>query len=242
MFALSENRLESEDRIIKALMRANLLDKDKRELSWTELLEQTKLSRRSLSIRLRSMEKSGLVRRRVDTSSGEYPPHVYYRLVQTDSKVSKILEQHKAYDRSVEKELTFDENPEEFIKKLSNKASPILLYTLLKGLASKSDRALDDTLENLRFTLKKYLVYRQPFDISDPKALGQKFREIDANPDSFKSDLDSLLAILKQSLPDETRAIDKVYAQPRRQRVDRGPTLNPRGRPKKPKVEVGETE
>jgi DNA-binding HxlR family transcriptional regulator len=229
----SENRrTESEEAIIRALDRARL-EGGRQELSWTELLDQSGLSRRALALRLKSMEKRGLVKRRVDASSGKYPPPVYYRLIQTDPRVNEILSQQKAYDRTVEKELTFEESHEEFIRKLTSKVSPLVIYAILKSMESGSSRPLTDTVENLRFTIKKFLVYKQPFNESDVKVLLGKFSEIEQNPSSFGNDIDLLLAVLKQRFPKQLEAIDQVYVRPAKRKIARGPSLNPRGRPKK---------
>ncbi len=230
----SENGIiESEDKIIKALMRASLLSTKKQELSWTELVNHSGVSRRTLNLQLKRMEKNGLIKRRVDVSSGKYPPPVYYSLIQTDPKVTEILDQHKAYDRAIEKEITFEESPQEFIEKLETKVSPVLMYTILKSIASGSKQPLTDTIENLRFTLKKYLVYKQPFNESDFRAVFQKFNEVDQKPKLFKHEIDPLFSILAAKFPNETRTIDRVYAKPRKRHVARAPNADLRGRPKK---------
>jgi hypothetical protein len=177
------------------------------------------------------MEKRGLVKRRVDNASDKYPPPVHYKLVPSSRVVADILRQHNSYDRTFEKELTFEENSEEFLEKLTQKLSPIVVYALLKSIDSGSNRPLD-LLENLRFTLKKFLVYKQQFDQSDSKALLQKFSEIDKHPEAYKSDIDTLTAILKKKFP-ETRDIDEVFVPPRKRSVEKGPSLNTPGRKKK---------
>lgn len=50
-------------------------------LRWSDLLEKTGLSKRTLSLRLKDLEeKEGLIRRVVDTETKKYPPPVYYEL------------------------------------------------------------------------------------------------------------------------------------------------------------------
>ena len=55
------------------------------QLRWSQLVEQVNLSRRTLSLNLKELEKKKLVARVVDVRSRNYPPPVYYQL-----KPSKI--------------------------------------------------------------------------------------------------------------------------------------------------------
>ncbi len=213
----------------------NPFDPTRQELSWSGLLGQSGLSRRTLNSRLKDMERRGLVKRRVDNGSEKYPPPVYYRLVQRNPTVSDILSKHRAYDRTIEKNLTFDESPREFLEKLTTGLSPVVIYAVLKSIETRSDRPLANAFENLRFTLEKYLVYAQKFDQSDPKALLQKFAEVGQRPQLFQADLDSLLAALRDRFPEEIQNVDAGYQRRVKRQIERGPMLNPRGRKKKPR-------
>jgi DNA-binding HxlR family transcriptional regulator len=54
-----------------------------RSLSWSQILKETKLSRRTLSQRLKDMKQRGLLTRKMDTSPSTYPPNVHYTLTKT---------------------------------------------------------------------------------------------------------------------------------------------------------------
>jgi DNA-binding HxlR family transcriptional regulator len=51
-----------------------------RTISWSQLLKETKLSKRTLSQRLKDMKQRGLLTRKMDTSPSTYPPNVHYTL------------------------------------------------------------------------------------------------------------------------------------------------------------------
>jgi len=64
-----------------------------RTLSWSQLLKETRLSRRTLSQRLKDMMQRGLLTRKMDTSSSTYPPAVHYTLTKTAQRTySSIVE------------------------------------------------------------------------------------------------------------------------------------------------------
>ena len=69
-----------------------------RELRWSELLELTKLSPRTLSLRLDDLQRDAMVTRRVSAGSGEYPPPVSYELSQL--AVDRLAEFSDAADRA----------------------------------------------------------------------------------------------------------------------------------------------
>jgi DNA-binding HxlR family transcriptional regulator len=65
----------------RALILSTLFEEG-RALRWTELLELTKLSPRTLSLRLNDLEEEEAVTRRVSTEGGKYPPPVTYEITQ----------------------------------------------------------------------------------------------------------------------------------------------------------------
>ena len=62
-----------------------------RKLRWSHLLEKTKLSRRTLSLRLKELEKENVIERVVDATSKAYPPPVFYILKQDYPITSKDI-------------------------------------------------------------------------------------------------------------------------------------------------------
>lgn len=66
---------KSEQKIIAALTFA-----ENQKLRWSDLVAQTKLSKRALSQTLKCLQKQQRIRRTVDTQTDEYPPPVYYQL------------------------------------------------------------------------------------------------------------------------------------------------------------------
>ena len=73
----------NKQRIIAALAR-------KGKLRWSELLEESKLSRRALAEHLKEMQGK-TVKRTVDGTAKEYPPPVYYELIPGKVKPSDLL-------------------------------------------------------------------------------------------------------------------------------------------------------
>jgi len=67
---------KSEKRIIEALTFA-----ENQKLRWNDLVAKTKLSKRALSQSLKSLQKQQQIRRIVGAQTEEYPPPVYYQLV-----------------------------------------------------------------------------------------------------------------------------------------------------------------
>ena len=68
---------ESERKILQTLLLA-----PDYKLRWNELLEKTKLSKRTLSKSLQRLQECGYVHRFLDPKSTEYPPPVYYQLAE----------------------------------------------------------------------------------------------------------------------------------------------------------------
>ena len=67
---------KSEQKIIAALTFA-----ENQKLRWSDLVAKTELSKRALSQSLKSLQKQQRIRRIVDAQTEEYPPPVYYELI-----------------------------------------------------------------------------------------------------------------------------------------------------------------
>jgi len=64
-----------------------------RTLTWSQILNETKLSKRTLSQRLKDMKQRGLLTRKMDTSPSTYPPNVHYTLTKKAQRTySPIVE------------------------------------------------------------------------------------------------------------------------------------------------------
>ncbi|MCW3985315.1 MAG: winged helix-turn-helix transcriptional regulator [Candidatus Bathyarchaeota archaeon] len=64
----------------KEIIILKLMQAKDRKLRWSELVEQTGFSKRTLSKRLKDLQREGALKRIVDAETEEYPPPVYYEL------------------------------------------------------------------------------------------------------------------------------------------------------------------
>jgi len=130
-------------------------------LTWSELLEKTGLSKRTLAKRLDALQKQGLVKREVDVRADSYPHPVYYELTQGahDPNLVKAAFFAKAVSNSFgidiwkstypleeREKLKSSLSPEEFLRDLSNKISSFVLFLYLKNLEERAENPRDDTL------------------------------------------------------------------------------------------------
>ncbi|MEM3640702.1 MAG: ArsR family transcriptional regulator [Candidatus Bathyarchaeia archaeon] len=117
-----------------------------------EIWEKTKLSPTTLSKHLKELEK-GIIERKIDTESGEYPPPVYYRLkprtahnfMMWDALYKYLFETHTKNDRLLEAEWL-----------LSSMNNMFMLHTLLllkQFFESRDNLAFE---QELTFILEKY--------------------------------------------------------------------------------------
>lgn len=119
---------DPEQKILKFLRLAPGL-----RLRWGEIKDQTKLSSRTLSQRLKDLQNRKLVERIVDTSTDEYPPPVYYRLIgELERKFAKSVQEErmqikKRLDRL--SELTF-ENPQLYFETILDAVVFDCVFTL----------------------------------------------------------------------------------------------------------------
>ena len=112
------------------------LEVKKGRIRWKDLLEETRLSSRTLSRRLKELEERGVVRRIVDTSV--YPPAVYYEgtklsyllslpLLAGLNAVTQMLDERLHTRRIIE---TGASNPEKLLENLFTQYINDLLSTL----------------------------------------------------------------------------------------------------------------
>jgi len=107
---------EVENSILDKLMKAPRF-----QLRWTELMNKTGFSSRTLSRRLKNLENKKRVKRLLDTETRKYPPPVYYQLIGEDERrIAEKIEKEWAGIRERTNNLftiTF-EKPERFVEEL----------------------------------------------------------------------------------------------------------------------------
>lgn len=177
---------ESKEKIIKALTEAIF------PMRWSTLLKETKLSSRTLTLRLKDLKKEGRVRRRINTSSSVYPPPVFYGLTHDafkDQAVKRAVFQHEAVRRiqewiiqglgcpiKVEKGKapriyadiqTGRISEEKVIQTIAEAIIPVIFYTELKRKLTRGVDVQKWDLRIIQEAVKNFVIY-------DP----ERFKEI----------------------------------------------------------------
>ncbi|MCW4019965.1 MAG: winged helix-turn-helix transcriptional regulator, partial [Candidatus Bathyarchaeota archaeon] len=122
---------ESEKTILQTLMSAS-----NQQLRWSDLLQKTELSKRTLSLSLKDLQRKGLVKRFVDSHAKEYPPPVYYKLAiealhmeHTQRGLFSILSMH-LFNDILEGVSTGTLTDEEFTRLFTSRIGVLAMYTL----------------------------------------------------------------------------------------------------------------
>ena len=196
----------SENKVLQALAQ-------KSPLRWTELLQETKLSSRTLKKALNRLESDRLINRKVGAGK-EYPPPVYYGLNSRGWEHS--LPQRFAFSLAFDifrppKDYYLGEPSEkellETLGELGRKIGAIYLFTILRSLEDEKEWKIDSSIEWL-FNL--FIAWRivTPKEIQKLKAEKTKKREI---PPLESEDVQMLKVLLKKAYPDIIGKIENWF-------------------------------
>lgn len=127
---------ESEKTILQTLMSA-----PNQQLRWSDLLQKTELSKRTLSLSLKDLQRKGSVKRFVDSHAKEYPPPVYYKLAiealhmeHAQRSLFSVLSMY-LFNEILEGASTGRLRDEEFTRLFTERIGALAMYTLLEGLS-----------------------------------------------------------------------------------------------------------
>lgn len=119
-----------------------------------EIMEITKLSPTTLSKHLKVLEK-GIIERKIDLESGEYPAPVYYRLREEEQPLSRMEKEwsNAIFGYAKEIELTSERSNgvHHFIEYINVQAGAMLLGILRNYFNSdeiRNEKALDQSLDH----------------------------------------------------------------------------------------------
>lgn len=136
-----ERAEKSETKILNVL-------KDDQEHRYRDLLDKTKVSPTTLTKHLEHLSKTGMVEKRMDLKSAEYPHPVYYKLKKESAELISFMNSRVA---SVEeaKKILFNKGPSAFFEDLNNFAKQTFLATALILQASEEANEDNEKIVNL---------------------------------------------------------------------------------------------
>lgn len=163
-------------------------------LRWSRLLQESRLSSRTLKKALDRMMKKGLIYREVEAGP-EYPPPVRYGLTSegkndVEPKIFAEAAFSLLFDPLTEKKTT---RYKQFLDTMGRRIAALCLHTLLKTIAEENPDWMSEFLMNL-----SNLPTKQPF---------AHFK---------KEEIQKLRTLLKQIYPQEVEKLDSILKEERR--------------------------
>lgn len=161
---LGEQQIKDQEKAIQKILKA--LDNGER-IRYSKLQEKTGLSTATLTKHLKKL-KNGIVERKVDSESSEYPPPVYYRL------------REDVFQKLQSSSSMLDYNAPQYNIHFLNNITGLTLLSFLK-LYSQNPKQNDELFEQ---TVEHYIIQRYREGIQNLKIkikqLSEKGADVDA--------------------------------------------------------------
>lgn len=158
--AISILRFMSKPNVTQKIILAYLASKLGNKARFLEMNEKLKISKATLSRNLKDLVNSGILERKVESESKEYPPPVYYSITE------KGLEMLKEILQKSELEVEYNDQKNEIVIETSED-----LYAIIKAISASQDQLPEDFLRTLLHTAVKYLNYTGKKELSEKEML-----------------------------------------------------------------------
>ena len=206
-----EGKKRSERKILSELMEA-----PQRGLRWKELLERTKISSRTLKKRLEDLENKGIVERRADADSREYPTPIYYVLRTMPSKRRRRLHTEKTLlSHSISQFQAAAENlsmnDSEFLITMARQISTSLLYAFLFSIRETSEPSLHEGLIDGFHRALALRLMRQSNQSIPSEEEWTRFESL--LPRISLVQVANTLSVLRRVFPSEIKALEGVVTK-----------------------------